>query len=57
MQKERLTRSTHNRWVAGVCGGIAEYFGWNADVLRLVWLFFPGFAIYLVLWLIMPAEE
>ena len=31
--KKRLTRSTTDKWLAGVCGGIAEYFGW--DVHRL----------------------
>ena len=62
MAKESLTRSRSNKWIAGVCGGIAEYFGWNADLLRLVWLvltvgtvFCVGI-IYLVLWLIMPKD-
>ena len=27
--KKRLTRSTTDKWLAGVCGGIAEYFGWD----------------------------
>ena len=38
MTKDRLTRSRSNKWLAGICGGIAEYFGWNAEALRLVWL-------------------
>jgi len=62
MTKERLTRSRNNKWIAGICGGIAEYFGWDADLLRLVWLVltvgtvFCGGIIYLVLWLIMPQD-
>lgn len=60
---KRLLRSTSNKWIAGVCGGIADYFGWNADMLRLVWVVltvstvFCGGIIYLVLWLIMPKDN
>ena len=62
MANDRLTRSTNNKWIAGVCGGIALHFGWDADLLRLVWVVltictaFCGGIIYLVLWLIMPQE-
>jgi len=62
MAQGRLTRSRYNKWLAGICGGIAEHFGWNADALRLVWLvltvgtMFCGGIIYLILWLIMPQE-
>ncbi|MBQ6433914.1 MAG: PspC domain-containing protein [Bacteroidaceae bacterium] len=62
MTKDRLTRSRSNKWLAGICGGIAEYFGWNADALRLVWLvltvgtMFCGGIIYLILWIIMPQD-
>ena len=62
MTKDRLTRSRSNKWLAGICGGIAEYFGWNAEALHLVWLvltvgtMFCGGIIYLILWLIMPQE-
>ncbi|WP_316573582.1 PspC domain-containing protein [Nocardia canadensis] len=57
----RFTRSTSDTWIAGVCGGIAEYFGWNANVVRLVFVvscLLPGpqFLLYLVLWLIMPKK-
>ena len=62
MAQERLTRSRSNKWIAGICGGIAEHFGWDADILRLVWVLLPvstmfcGGIIYLILWLIMPQE-
>ena len=62
MTKERLTRSQSNKWIAGICGGIAEFFGWDADVLRLVWILltigtvFCGGIVYLILWLIMPQD-
>ncbi|MFR9752216.1 PspC domain-containing protein [Nocardia sp. 004] len=57
----RFTRSTQDTWIAGVCGGIAEYFGWNATVVRLLFVvscLLPGpqFVIYLVLWLLMPKK-
>lgn len=61
--EKRLLRSTSNKWVGGVCGGIAEYFGWNADPLRLVWVIltfftvFSGGILYLVLWMIMPKAD
>ena len=55
----RLTRTSHDKWIAGVCGGIAEYFGWNANVVRLLFVLScllpgPQFIVYLVLWLIIP---
>lgn len=61
--EKRLLRSRGNRWIAGVCGGIANYFGWNPDLLRLIWVVltvstaFCGGIIYLILWLIMPQED
>ena len=62
MTQGRLARSRYNKWIAGVCGGIAQHFGWDADILRLVWVVltvstrFCGGIIYLILWLIMPQE-
>ncbi|GEM32653.1 PspC domain-containing protein [Nocardia neocaledoniensis] len=57
----RFTRSTSDKWIAGVCGGIAEYFGWNANIVRLVFVvscLLPGpqFLIYLILWIMMPKK-
>lgn len=49
-----------DRLVAGVCGGIADYFGWNADAVRIGYLLltlftaFSGVIVYIVLWIIMP---
>jgi phage shock protein C len=55
----RLQRSRDNRIIAGVCGGIAEYFGWSPSTVRLLFLaslLLPGtqVIIYLILWLVMP---
>lgn len=59
--KKRLLRSSSDRWVAGVCGGIAEYFGWDPAIVRLAYVLlsvfsaaFPGLLVYIILWLIMP---
>ena len=58
---KRLLRSSSDRWVAGVCGGIAEYFGWGPAIVRLAYVLlsvfsaaFPGLLVYIILWLIMP---
>lgn len=58
---KRLLRSSSDRWIAGVCGGIAEYFGWDPAIVRLAYVLlsvcsaaFPGLLVYIILWLIMP---
>jgi phage shock protein C len=59
----RLTRS-RNKVVAGVCAGIAEYFGWDVTLFRIVFVLasilsvaFPGILVYVVLWVVMPKPE
>lgn len=61
MTTKRLTRSTHDRMIAGVCGGLAEYFDIDPTLVRvgyvLVSIFsagFPGILAYLVLALVIP---
>ncbi|MEC7119445.1 MAG: PspC domain-containing protein [Pseudomonadota bacterium] len=56
-----LQRSRQHRLVAGVMGGVAEHYGWNPTVLRLVFVLVsvfsaavPGILIYLILWILMP---
>lgn len=56
-----LRRSSTDRWVAGVCGGIARSTGMESWVLRLLFVvfsFFGGFGVvaYLLLWIFVPAE-
>lgn len=59
MEKRRLTRS-NNRMIAGVCAGIADYFGWDITLVRIVYViatFFTAFSggiVYLILWVVMP---
>ena len=59
----RLRRS-HNKWIAGVCGGLAEWLGWPADRVRIVYVLvsvlsaaFPGTLVYLILWILMPGPD
>jgi phage shock protein C len=56
--QKRLCRS-NQRMLAGVCGGIAEYLGWDPTMVRLGWIILTllggsGILIYLILWLVMP---
>jgi phage shock protein PspC (stress-responsive transcriptional regulator) len=59
----KLHRSTTNRIIAGVCGGFAEWLGWNPTTFRVLFVIvsilaaaFPGLLVYLVLWLVMPKD-
>lgn len=62
MEKKRLTRS-NNRMIAGVCSGIADYFGWDVTLVRIVYVLatfftvFSGGIVYLILWIIMPERR
>src|SRR5436305_11302708 len=58
-----LYRSRQHKLIAGVCGGIADYLGWNPTLVRIGYVVvsiasaaFPGTIAYVVLWLVMPKE-
>jgi phage shock protein PspC (stress-responsive transcriptional regulator) len=56
-----LTRPRDNRWIAGVCAGLARRFNMSPNVVRLLFLLScllpgPQFVVYLVLWAVMPSE-
>jgi len=61
-ETRRLTRSTIDRKIAGVCGGLAEYFNVDATLVRVIWAILTivpgcivlGILAYLVAWFIMP---
>jgi phage shock protein PspC (stress-responsive transcriptional regulator) len=62
-ERKRLKRS-RERWIGGVCGGIAEYLGWSPNLVRLIYVAvsvfsvaFPGLLVYLVLWIVMPGPD
>jgi phage shock protein PspC (stress-responsive transcriptional regulator) len=59
-----LRRSRRHRILAGVCGGFADWLGWDPTLVRLVYVAvsvcsaaFPGTIVYLVLWLLIPEQE
>ncbi len=56
---KRLCRSRSNRTLAGVCAGIAEYYGWDPTLVRVAWIVLTllggsGILLYLIMWLVMP---
>lgn len=56
---KRLVRSNTDKFVAGVCGGIANYFEIDSIIVRIVFLLITfsggaGVLIYVILWVIMP---
>ena len=62
MEKRKLMRS-NNRMIAGVCSGIADYFGWDITLVRIIYVLltfftaFSGLIVYLILWLVMPEAK
>jgi phage shock protein C len=59
-----LRRSIHNRSIAGVCGGLAEYFGLDPTLVRVIYVLvsifsvaFPGVLVYIILWVLIPERE
>ena len=60
MTTGRLVRSKSDKIVAGVCGGIADWLGWDPTLVRILYIVlsfataFSGFIAYIILWIIMP---
>jgi phage shock protein C len=59
--ERRLVRPRAGRRIAGVCAGLAQYYGWNVTALRIIWLVLILFAgtgglLYIILWIVMPNE-
>jgi len=57
-------RKSRNKMIAGVCGGIAQWLGWDPTLVRVLYVVvsivsaaFPGAFVYLVLWIVMPEPE
>ena len=55
---------SHDRLIAGVCGGIAEWLDWSPTVVRILYVLvsvlsvaFPGIIVYLILWVLMPGPD
>ena len=57
-------RKSKNRMIAGVCGGIAEWLGWDPTLVRVLYVLvsifsaaFPGILVYIILGIVMPNPE
>jgi phage shock protein PspC (stress-responsive transcriptional regulator) len=61
-QRRALRRSRSNRIFAGVCGGLAEFYGISSFWFRLAMIIafipggVPGLLVYAILWMIIPSE-
>jgi len=61
MSNRKLTKSLHDKKIAGVCGGIADYFGVDATLIRVGYILlsifsagFPAIVVYIILAFVMP---
>jgi phage shock protein C len=64
MPEGQLLRSRDDRMIAGVCGGLAKWLGWDPTAVRALYVLisffsaaFPGILVYIILALLMPAED
>ena len=62
--KNPLRRSRQHRLIGGVCGGFADWLGWNATLVRVLYVVvsilsaaFPGILAYVILWILMPQAD
>jgi len=60
MNSKKLYRSSTDKKIAGVCGGLGEYFGVDSTVIRVIFVILalpgglPGIILYVILWFVMP---
>ena len=61
--KRPLRRSRSDRMIAGVVGGLAQYFGMDSTLARVLYVVgsivsaaFPGILVYVILWAIVPQD-
>lgn len=60
-ESKKLYRSTSDRWLAGVCGGLASYFNLDPTLVRVIFVVLAlfglgGVILYLLLWVLVPTE-
>lgn len=62
--KNPLKRSKKHRLLAGVCGGLADWLGWDPTLVRVLFVVisifsaaFPGILAYIILWIVMPEAD
>jgi phage shock protein C len=61
--KQGLHRSSRDKMLGGVCGGIAEWLEWDPTLVRVLYVVvsiasagFPGTLVYILLWAVMPVR-
>lgn len=61
---KKLYRSRTDKMIAGVCGGMADYFNLDPSLVRIIYVLvsifsvaFPGILVYIILWIIIPESE
>ena len=64
LKGKKLYRSKKNRMIAGICGGIGEYFGIDPTLVRVLWVLLTlvsmgilGILAYIIMWIIIPEME
>lgn len=64
MNRPPLRRSRTHRMFGGVCGGLAEWSGLDVGLVRILFVLvsvisaaFPGIAVYVILWIVVPEES
>lgn len=61
-QHKRLYRSSRDKKIAGVCGGLAEYFSIDSTIVRLIFILFlllggSAILVYLIMWIVVPLDS
>lgn len=60
---KKLTLSTQNKKIVGVCGGIGEYLNIDATIIRILWIlgtllsFGTGLLAYVICWILIPNSD
>ncbi|CAK8054307.1 PspC domain-containing protein [Eupransor demetentiae] len=62
MSQKKFARSTSDRVLGGVLGGIADYFGWDVNIVRLAFIILTVFChfnvmVYFLAWILIPDDQ
>ncbi|WP_339608288.1 PspC domain-containing protein [uncultured Roseivirga sp.] len=62
MSSNKNLKRSSDKVIAGVCGGLAAWLGWDVSLVRVLYVFatiftaFSGLLVYIILWIVMPQE-
>tara|TARA_R110000796_G_scaffold77585_1_gene173321 strand:+ start:45252 stop:45440 length:189 start_codon:yes stop_codon:yes gene_type:complete len=62
MSSNKNLKRSSDKVIAGVCGGLAAWLGWDVSLVRVLYVFatiftaFSGLLVYIILWIVMPRE-